>query len=74
MAIHISEMCLVTCDKCPAYIIIPRWQDASKLGWSAPIDGAFQWCPGCTKAHVDGLVQQAKVQKVVEKCPLANAK
>ena len=39
----------VVCDDCHATVILEQWQHASKLGWAAPIDGAFQRCPKCSQ-------------------------
>jgi len=47
MAIRCINVVQVVCDLCGKTIFLERWQDAAKLGWCAPCDGMFQWCPKC---------------------------
>lgn len=53
------QLIQVICDDCGTSIMLKRWQDATKLGWAAPIDGAFQKCPRCAKKYIGMIFQQA---------------
>ena len=70
MAIKCIKLIQVICDVCGRSIMLDNWQDASKLGWAAPIDGAFQKCPECNKKYVDKIFQEAKLSKIAKECPL----
>ncbi len=63
----------VVCDDCKATITLDRWQDAPKVGWTAPIDGAFQRCPKCAKARSAQLFAQVQIAAIAKKCPIINA-
>lgn len=62
----------VVCDDCHETVLLKNWQDAKKLDWAVPNDGAFQRCPECSKKHVDKLFQEAQVAAIVKKCPIIN--
>ena len=65
------NMVQVVCDDCrQETVILKQWQHASKLGWAAPIDGAFQRCPGCSKKRHDKLFQEARIAAIVNQCPI----
>ena len=66
------ELIQVICDGCGTSIMLDQWQDAAKLGWAAPIDGAFQRCPKCEEAHKDSIFQEAKLGQIAKQCPFAN--
>ena len=72
MAIKCINLIQVICDDCGTSIMLETWQEAAKLDWAAPIDGAFQRCPKCTRKYVDGLYREAKLAQIVEQCPLRN--
>ncbi len=42
---------IVTCQRCEATILVKKWVDARKHGWTVPCDGLLQLCPLCTKYH-----------------------
>ncbi len=70
--IKMIELVQVICDDCGDSIMLKSWQEASKLDWAAPIDGAFQRCPKCKKCYVDKLFAEAKLHEIAKKCPLVN--
>jgi len=72
MAIKCIQLTQVICDGCGTSIFIKKWQDARKLDWTAPIDGAFQKCPECTKKYTDKIFREAKLAKIAQECPLGN--
>ena len=74
MAIKCIQLVQVICDDCGKSIMLDKWQDASKLGWAAPIDGAFQRCPECSKKYINKFFQEAILAKIVEDCPLGKMK
>lgn len=63
----------VICDKCHDETVILRtWQEAKKLGWTVPIDGAFQWCPQCAKLEQERIGTEIKIAQIAKTCPLVN--
>ena len=72
VAIKCINLIQVICDDCAKTIMLPRWQDAPKLGWIAPIDGAFQRCKECGEKHAERLFAEAKLAEIAKKCPLVN--
>ncbi len=74
MAIKCINLVQVICDDCGTSIMLDTWQAASKLGWDAPIDGAFQRCPVCSEKHTQALFRAAKLQKIADECPLSQVK
>lgn len=49
----------VTCQHCPASIVVAQWRDAAKHGWAVPVDGALQLCPACLANHKARLMELA---------------
>ena len=72
MALKYIHLTQVICDRCGKSIMLMRWQDATKLGWAAPIDGAVQHCPDCNEQHRSKLFAEAKLAQILEKCPLGD--
>lgn len=70
MAIKCIQLVQVICDDCGKSIMLEKWQDARKLDWAAPIDGAFQRCPECSKKYKDKIFQEAKLAQIAKECPL----
>ncbi len=62
----------VKCDRCKEMLMLKHWQDARKLGWIVPNDGAFQYCPKCNEARTKKMFQEAKLSKIADECPLVN--
>jgi len=60
MAIKCVNLVQVTCDDCGTMLMLEAWQDAAKLGWAAPIDGAFQRCPECSDKFIAQTVGDCK--------------
>ena len=71
MAIKCINLAQVICDDCGKSILLEKWQEAAKLGWAAPIDGAFQRCPVCSEKYIEKIFREAKLTKIVKECPLA---
>jgi len=52
------QLIQVICDDCGTSIMLDKWQDAAKLEWTVPIDGAFQKCPKCTKKYISEVFRE----------------
>ena len=72
MAIKCINLVQVICDDCGKSILLENWQEASKLGWAAPIDGAVQQCPPCLEKYKDKIFAEAKMIEITKKCPIVN--
>ena len=69
MAIKCINLVQVICDDCGESIFLKTWQEAKHLGWTVPIDGAFQSCPECSKKYTNKIFQEAKQSKIAKECP-----
>ena len=51
---------LVSCQHCPACIVVPKWPDARTQGWAVELDGnaELQLCPACVAAHNKKLIDE----------------
>jgi len=72
MAIKCINLTQVICDDYGESILLVNWQDARKLEWTAPNDGAFQRCPSCSKKYKEEIFRQGKLAQIVNECPLVN--
>ncbi len=57
--IEVCNVAKVSCQRCPATIIVSRWRDAQQYGWAVPSDGHLQLCPSCRTAHKRKLRENA---------------
>lgn len=57
MSIDLIDAWEVTCQHCPASIVVAQWRDAAKHGWAVPVDGALQLCPACLVTHKARLME-----------------
>ena len=55
MGIKMIQACEVSCQKCPATIVVLDWRDAEKWGWAVPCDGGLQLCPCCLARHTEAV-------------------
>jgi hypothetical protein len=59
MSIETIQASKVTCQQCPATIVVADWRDARKFGWAVPSDGQMQLCPVCLENHKQRLMRSA---------------
>ncbi len=54
--VHATE---VSCQHCPATILVHQWREAAGFGWAVPSDGQLQLCPRRLVAHKERLAESA---------------
>ena len=59
MSIETISASKITCQHCPATLIVEKWQDARNHGWAVPNDGQLQLCPVCLENHKRRLMKDA---------------
>jgi hypothetical protein len=52
----------VSCQRCPATIVVDEWRDAADSGWCVPSDGHLQLCPTCLASHPDTNERQSPMK------------
>lgn len=62
MSIETVQACKVTCQHCPATIVVENWRDASNFGWDVPSDGFGQLCPVCLENEQKRLILRPAVK------------
>ncbi len=60
MGIKTVHATVVSCQHCPATILVENWRDAGRHGWAVPVDGHLQLCPRCLESHKRRIFKASK--------------